>query len=290
MCFVWIWEQTAIISLYSINWLVFITETECVYYAVRTGSLYTILRSAHTVYLCFVWIWQQTAIIFLYRINWVVFITETECVYCAVRTGSIYTILHSVHTVIVCFVWIAEQTAIISLYSIKWWCYRFSQNCEKLRKATVIFVMSVCPSAWNNSAPTADFHKFWYLSIFRKSFKKTDKKSGQSFIHSVFCLTTGPKPPPKRFRHIVRSRASSFKWKYPVLYLRSSSSFLRLLPCLLVTSISPFIFPLIICFRRQFLRKMWPIRLAFRFLISCRIFLHSLTLSNTSSFLTWSDT
>ena len=35
MCFVWIWEQTAIISLYSINWLVFITETECVYCAVR---------------------------------------------------------------------------------------------------------------------------------------------------------------------------------------------------------------------------------------------------------------
>ena len=29
MCFVWIWEQTAIISLYSINWLVCITETEC---------------------------------------------------------------------------------------------------------------------------------------------------------------------------------------------------------------------------------------------------------------------
>ena len=37
MCFVWIWEQTAIISLYSINWLVCITETECVYCAVRTG-------------------------------------------------------------------------------------------------------------------------------------------------------------------------------------------------------------------------------------------------------------
>ena len=52
MCFVWIWEQTAIISLYSINWLVFITETECVYCAVRTGSLYIILRSAHTVCLC----------------------------------------------------------------------------------------------------------------------------------------------------------------------------------------------------------------------------------------------
>ena len=29
MCFVWIWEQAAIISLYSINWLVFITDKEC---------------------------------------------------------------------------------------------------------------------------------------------------------------------------------------------------------------------------------------------------------------------
>ena len=42
MCFVWIWEQTAIIFLYSINWLVFITETECVYCAVRTESLNTV--------------------------------------------------------------------------------------------------------------------------------------------------------------------------------------------------------------------------------------------------------
>ena len=40
--FVWIWEQTAIISLYSINWLVCITDTECVYCAVRTGYLYII--------------------------------------------------------------------------------------------------------------------------------------------------------------------------------------------------------------------------------------------------------
>ena len=87
-----------------------------------------------------------------------------------------------------------------------------------------------------------------------------------SFIHSVFCLTAGPKPPPKRCLHIV---ASSFKWEYPVLSLRSSSSFLRLLPRLLATSISPFILPLITCFRRQFLRKMWPIQLTFRFLISC---------------------
>ena len=39
VCFVCISEQTAIISLYSINWLAFITETECVYCAVRTECL-----------------------------------------------------------------------------------------------------------------------------------------------------------------------------------------------------------------------------------------------------------
>ena len=97
------------------------------------------------------------------------------------------------------------------------------------------------------------------------------------FIQSVLCLTTGPKPPPKRCLHKMRFRASSFKWEYPLLSLRSSSSFLRLLPRLLATFIYPFIFPSITCFRRQFLRKMWPIQLAFRFLISCRIFLCSLT-------------
>jgi hypothetical protein len=87
---------------------------------------------------------------------------------------------------------------------------------------------------------------------------------------SVICHTTGPQPLPKRFLHLMRSRASSFKWEYPLLSPRSSSNFLRLLPRLRVTSIRPFIFPSITSFRRQFLRKIWPIQLAFRFLISCR--------------------
>ena len=108
------------------------------------------------------------------------------------------------------------------------------------------------------------------------------------FIHSVVCLTTGPKPLPKRTLHVVRSRASSFKWEYPLLSLRSSSSFLRLLPRLPVTYILPFIFPSITRCRRQFLLKLWPIQLTFRLLTSCRIFLCSFTVSNTSSFLTWS--
>jgi len=44
MCCVWISEQTAIISLHNINGLVFITETESVYCAVRTGSV-TVIKA-----------------------------------------------------------------------------------------------------------------------------------------------------------------------------------------------------------------------------------------------------
>jgi len=40
MCFVWISEQTATFTLYSVNGSVLITETECVYCAVQTESLY----------------------------------------------------------------------------------------------------------------------------------------------------------------------------------------------------------------------------------------------------------
>jgi hypothetical protein len=48
MCFVWIWEQMAIISLYGINWLVFITKTECVNCAVRTESVVPVVTICTT--------------------------------------------------------------------------------------------------------------------------------------------------------------------------------------------------------------------------------------------------
>ena len=56
LCFLWIWEQTAIISLYNINWLFYITEISL---SQPQASLYEptdyhsiLLRSAHNVYLC----------------------------------------------------------------------------------------------------------------------------------------------------------------------------------------------------------------------------------------------
>jgi len=92
MCFMWIWEQTAIISLYSINWRVFITETERVYCAVRTGSLYNILRAAHMVYLRVLYGSQNKQRLFPYAALTDWFLWTRRSVYCAVRTGSLYII------------------------------------------------------------------------------------------------------------------------------------------------------------------------------------------------------
>ena len=100
-------------------------------------------------------------------------------------------------------------------------------------------------------------------------------------IHSLFCLTTGPKPLPKQLIHRERSSASSSNFNC-LFSLRLSSSCLRNLPRLPVTFILPPFYPLTTCFRRQFLCKMWPIQLAFLLFIECRLLLPTLTLSQAS--------
>ena len=70
---------------------------------------------------------------------------------------------------------------------------------------------------------------------------------------------------PKRFPKRMRYDSSSFKLPNILFSLTSFSSCLRLIPHLLL----PSIFPSIPCFRRQFLRKMWPIQLAFLRFIVC---------------------
>ena len=109
-----------------------------------------------------------------------------------------------------------------------------------------------------------------------------------SFIHSAACLTTGPCSLPKTVLHKMRSSASYFNFQYHRVSLRSSSSWLRLLPRLLFTSLLPSIFPPVTCFRRQFLLKVLPFQLAFLVLTIRGILLSSLTLCNTSLFLTHS--
>ena len=97
-------------------------------------------------------------------------------------------------------------------------------------------------------------------------------------IHYVFCLATGPWPFPKWVLHRVRPLSLYFNFQHPQVLLMPSGSCLYLLPRLPATSIFPSILPSITCFRRQFLRKMWPIQLVFLFLIVRRIFFSSLTL------------
>jgi len=70
-----------------------------------------------------------------------------------------------------------------------------------------------------------------------------------SFIHSIVRLTTRPQPLPKRVLRRVQCSVSPFKFKYLLVSSRSSSSCLRLLPRLPVTSIFVSIFPL--TFRRR---------------------------------------
>jgi len=99
----------------------------------------------------------------------------------------------------------------------------------------------------------------------------------RSFIRSLpYDMFTAS---PKRVLQTVRPSAASFT-------LRSSSSFLRLLPRLPATYLLPSIFPSITCIRGQFLSKMWPIRLALVLFIVCTIFLSWLILRNTYSLLT----
>ena len=108
-----------------------------------------------------------------------------------------------------------------------------------------------------------------------------------AFIHSVLYLTTSPTPHPKSVLHPQRRSMSSLNFQYPFFSLRLSSSrgCLRFLPRLLVTSVLLSVFPSVTSFRRQFLRKMWPIQLAFLLCIAvCTIFLF-LSLCDSSSLL-----
>jgi hypothetical protein len=74
-----------------------------------------------------------------------------------------------------------------------------------------------------------------------------------------------------------RYSVSPFKFHYQLFSLRSSSSCWSIILHLLVSSI----FSSIRCFSTQFPRKMWPIQLALRRLLVCRILFSSLILWNT---------
>jgi hypothetical protein len=102
------------------------------------------------------------------------------------------------------------------------------------------------------------------------------------------CLTTVPKHLPKPVIHRIWSSSSSFNlWFLHFSLISSTSCFCHYL-FLPFTAIFTLIFPSVMCFRRQFQCYMWPLLLIFILFIVCSMYLSSLTLCNTSSFLSWS--
>jgi len=105
----------------------------------------------------------------------------------------------------------------------------------------------------------------------------------RSFIHSVVRITQVHSPFKASSPH---SAIYCFILQFTVAspLLKASSSYLCLPPRPPATSIHPSIFPSITCYRRQFLRTIWPTQLAVVLFTVRRIFLSSLTLCKVLHF------
>ena len=122
-----------------------------------------------------------------------------------------------------------------------------------------------------------NLYSFYLIIQFSELIKLISSSSViSSFMYPRFtpflvCLTTVPQPLPNRVLYTVRSSASCFSLQYTLVYVRSPSS--CLLPRLRITSILSYIFPAILCFRRQFLLKMRLIQLAFHHFMDSKVYL-----------------
>ena len=119
---------------------------------------------------------------------------------------------------------------------------------------------------------------------------KMGQYSSTPFIHSFILLSDlrqNYSLYQSKFSIQCDSAFFPFNFQFPLVSLRPSSSCLCILPHLPIISILPSIFPLIMCFRKQFLCRMGPIQLASLFLMYVGYSSPQL-LCNTSSFLTWS--
>ena len=107
--------------------------------------------------------------------------------------------------------------------------------------------------------------------IYIPYFLHRTKKGCITVIHDLVCLVRSPQPLPKQVLYRMCSSAPSLKFQYLAFSLQSSSRCLCLLPCLHI----PPILASKMCFRQQYLRKMWQIQLAFLCITVSRMFLSS---------------
>jgi hypothetical protein len=134
------------------------------------------------------------------------------------------------------------------------WMHRSSQN-PKLRNG---IIMDIFRTEFQQNRPRNTEGSVRFNSRSLSCDRSTASSGGSSPQSATYCFL--------------------FQFPLPFRFL----NWLRLLPSLPVLSIIPSIFPSITCFTRQFLRKMWPIQLAFVIFIVYRMFLFLLTLCNTS--------
>jgi len=149
-------------------------------------------------------------------------------------------------------------------------------------------VQGYCLGGRENLVYSSFYAKHYFIIFIHLLYSICIAASGPRVANFVICLATGTvhgichstfyREGDLVFR-LSRSSILSF-------FLSSCNSCFSLLPCVPVTSILPSIFPSKTCFRKQFLRNMWPIKIAFFHFILCSMFLSPLNLCNTSSFFT----
>ena len=121
-----------------------------------------------------------------------------------------------------------QHQCIKQVFRIKWWSHAFLPGICKAYIPFLVFTV-----------------KLGFCNITNFCISQFNSRTSHSFIHSIVCLTTGSWPLPKQVLHTVRTNASSFNFRYFLISLRSSNSYLCLFPCRPISFISPPIFLLI---------------------------------------------
>ena len=119
--------------------------------------------------------------------------------------------------------------------------------------------MNICVDIWMQWVVIFENWSIFIHSIHSSFILLSDLWQNYSLYQSEFSIQ-------------CNSASFPFSFQYPVFFLRPSSSCLCLLPHLPIISILSSLSPLITCFRKQFLCRMWPIQLASLDFNVCRLY------------------
>jgi len=119
------------------------------HYIYHQVSIKKILLCPHSIFVCFVWIWEQTTIISLQSINWLVFYNRDRA--CLLRGTA----------------WVFVYNSVVVCKGSEYRCC-FGRVC-KIAKRDYLrrrAYLSLCPSVWNNSAPSGRIFVNYVIWVF----------------------------------------------------------------------------------------------------------------------------